>query len=308
MPTNALALPSQRALCYIDNLYLDSLMPAPVLSVLNMKGGVGKTTVSAHVMRVLYHRMKKRVLLVDLDAQFNLTQSVMTQDTYENLSDENTVISCFEPLPSDDFFQVRKSDNPPPNASEISIRLRRVGNGDSARLDLIPGSFSLMKYSMIDEPGQLNHASSYIKRFFSLARHNYDLIVIDCNPSTSFVTKCALECSTHVLSPIKPDKFSILGIGMVDKLISHLDLNLGQVILVNGVKRNSSMTSVEKDLRSHPTFGSKVLLNRLAQSKHLTADPSYTGFATDRGGPYSSVLRHEIGRIAQEISEHLGFE
>ena len=79
-------------------------MRTPVLSILNMKGGVGKTTVSAHVMRVLYHRMKKRVLLMDLDAQFNLTQSVMTQVKYDGLEEFETVKSCFEPLPSNDFF------------------------------------------------------------------------------------------------------------------------------------------------------------------------------------------------------------
>jgi chromosome partitioning protein len=40
---------------------------APVVAVLNMKGGVGKTTISAHLMRVLYHALGKRVLLIDFD-------------------------------------------------------------------------------------------------------------------------------------------------------------------------------------------------------------------------------------------------
>lgn len=282
-------------------------MVAPVLSILNMKGGVGKTTVSAHVIRVLYHRMRKRVLLVDLDAQFNLTQSVMTQAEYDSvLEDHDTVLSCFEPLPSNDFFQVKRSDKAPPRATEISRPLRKIGAGEVARLDLIPGSFDLMKYSMIDDPAQLKYASSYLKRFISQARRKYDLIVLDCNPSSSFVTKCALENSTHVLSPVKPDKFSILGVGMVDKLFQHLDLNLAHMILVNGIKRYDNMSQVELELRAHAKFGPKVLKNRLVQSKLLSADPSYTGFATDKGGPYSSILRSEIHNIAQEISVFLG--
>ena len=282
-------------------------MPAPVLSVLNMKGGVGKTTVSAHVMRVLYYRTRKRVLLVDLDAQFNLTQSVMTQTNYEALEDTNTVKSCFEPLPSDDFFQVKRSDAPPPEASSIRYRLRRITTrGTNAHLDLIPGSFELMKFSMIDDPNQLTHASNYLKRFISQARTEYDLIVLDCNPSTSFVTKCALENSTHVLSPVRPDKFSVQGVGMVDKLFEHLNLDVTHMILVNGVKRTAPMTTVEQDLRAHPIFGSKVLVNNLVHSKYLSADPSYTGFATDKGGPYSSVLRREIARIVDELCNHLG--
>ena len=273
-----------------------------------MKGGVGKTTVSAHVMRVLYHRMQKRVLLIDLDAQFNLTQSVLTQIQYDRLPEDQTVKSCFEPLPSNDFFQVKPSNDPPPAATEISCTLRRVGKGDTARLDLIPGSFELMKFSMIDDPAQLKHASTRLKRFISQARAEYDLIVLDCNPSSSFVTKCALENSTHVLSPVKPDKFSILGVGMVDRLFDHLRLDLDHMLLVNGIRRTDDISQVEQELRIHPKFGPKVLRNRLVHSKHLSADPSYTGFATDKGGPYSSVLSREIRSIVQEISDHLGIE
>ena len=283
-------------------------MRPPVLSVLNMKGGVGKTTVSAHVMRVLYHRMHKRVLLMDMDAQFNLTQSVMTQEVYDGLDDVNTIKSCFEPLPSEDFFQVRHSDQPPPAASAICRPLRSVGKGKTARIDLIPGSFDLMKYSMIDDPVQLSFASAYLKRFISQARSDYDLIVIDCNPSTSFMVKCALENSTHVLSPVKPDKFSVLGVGMVDKLFKHLNLEITHMILINGISRRDRMSEVEMQLRAHAKFGPKVFRNRLAQSKHLSADPGYTGFATDKGGPYSSVLRKEISNIVQEISNGLGIE
>ena len=284
-------------------------MPACVLSILNMKGGVGKTTVSAHVMRFLYVRARKRVLLVDLDAQFNLTQTIMTQDRYDNLEEAKTVKSCFEPLPSDDFFQVMRSDDPPPKVSSIRYHLWHIkGQEKTAHLGMIPGSFELMKYSMIDDPNQLRHASNYFTRFISQAREDYDLIVLDCNPSTSFVTKCALENSTHVLSPVRPDKFSILGVGMVDRLFEHLNLNVTHMILVNGIKRTDAMTNVEQELRAHPIFGRKVLVNNLVHSKHLSADPNYTGFATDRRGPYSSVVRIEIGRIVDELSNHLGFE
>ena len=253
-------------------------MTTPVLSVLNMKGGVGKTTVSAHVMRVLYHRMKKRVLLINLDAQFNLTQSVMTQEQYYSLEEDNTVKSCFEPLPSDDFFQIKQSYQSPPDATEICLRLRRMGNGETARLDLIPGSFDLMKYTMIDDPVQLNHASEYLKRFISLARKEYHLVVLDCNPSSSFVTKCALENSTHVISPVRPDRFSILGIEMVDKLFDHLKLDPVHMVLLNGIQRRAKISSVELELRAHPKFGPKVLLNRLPQSKILSRRPKLYRF------------------------------
>lgn len=278
-------------------------MAATVLAILNMKGGVGKTTVSAHVMRVFYQRMQKRVLLIDLDAQFNLTQAVVQQDKYDQIQiSGHTVLSCFEPLPSNDFFQVRHTDQAPPSATDICFGLRNFKNSDLGKLDLIPGAFELMKYSMIDDAAQLRHASDYLKRFISQARDQYDLIVLDCNPSSSFVTKCALENATHVLSPVKPDKFSVLGVGMVDRLFDHLGLTLNHMVLVNNVPRHDPMSSVEVEMRAHPKFGPKVLRHRLPISKFLTADPSYTGFATDRKGPYSGVLRREINDIVDELS------
>lgn len=282
-------------------------MTVPVLSVLNMKGGVGKTTVSAHVIRVLYHRHQKKVLLVDLDPQFNLTQAVLTQENYDKIVDEKkTVMAAFEPQPSNDFFQVKASKSPPPMASSLAERLRQVGKGEKAKLDLIPGSFDLMKYTMIDDASQLKIASDRFKWFISNAKKEYDLIILDCNPSSSFVTKCALENSTHVLSPVKPDKFSVLGVGMVDRLFQHLGITPKHMTLINGVRRYDAASTVELELRAHEKFGPNVLTQRLPISSHLEAHPSYTGFATDRKGPYSSVLRVEIGKIAQEIVDNLG--
>lgn len=272
-----------------------------------MKGGVGKTTVSAHVMRALYYRSKKRVLLIDMDAQFNLTQSVFTQDQYDVvLASGKTIMTCFEPLPSNDFFKIKHTDQPPPNAQFICHKLKYINKNGAARLDIVPGSFELMKYSMIDDAAQLKHASNYFRRFISQARDDYDLIVLDCNPSSSFVTKCALDNSTHVLSPVKLDKFSVLGVGMLDQLFNHLKLTPNHMILVNGIRRSDPISLVETELRAHPKFGARVLVNRLAHSKLLAAEPTYTGFATDRTGPYSSVVKKEINYLADEIAQKIG--
>jgi len=161
---------------------------------------------------------------------------------------------------------------------------------------------------MIDDPAQLKHASNYLRQFVSQARNEYDLIVLDCNPSSSFITKCALENSTHVISPVKLDKFSILGIGMVDKLFEHLKLDISHMILVNGVNRTSNISQIEIDLRAHAKYGIKVLENRLVHSKLLSADPGYTGFATDKPAPYSSILRREIHKLSEEISTKIGLK
>jgi chromosome partitioning protein len=281
-------------------------MTAKVLSVLNMKGGVGKTTFSAHAMRVFYLNRRKNVLLLDLDAQYNLTQSVINQLQYDKLKEQGkTVISCFEPAPSDDFFSVKKTDKAPALAEEISITLKKT-YGNLYRLDLIAGDFQIVKYSLIDDPVQLKSSLKYFKRFISRAKADYDLIVFDCNPSSSFITKCALETSDFVISPVKPDKYSVIGVSLVDQLIGHLGLSPAHLILMNGTKRSEPPTSVENELRAHPKFGPNVLASHIHHSTLLHADQSYTGFATDKRKSWSGTVRNELGKLAAELGLRLG--
>jgi len=281
-------------------------MATPIVSILNMKGGVGKTTVSAHVMRVLFERSEKKILLIDLDPQFNLTQTILTQSKYEKLlTEQKTIMSCFEPLPSNDFFKVKHTTDAPPKAVDL-VRVLWTFKESGKSLDVIAGDFNLVKYSLIDDPKQLAHASLYLRKFLSAAKSDYDLIILDCNPSSSFITKCALENSSHVLSPVKLDKYSILGVGLVDKLFEWLDISPQHIILINETLRRSRMTDTEKELRAHDKFGSLVLTNRLNSSKYLNASLSYTGFATDKGGPYSEELMQNISKIADELTTKFG--
>lgn len=278
-----------------------------VASILNMKGGVGKTTISAHLMRILYLKRKKKVLLIDLDPQFNLSQTVLTEKDYnKQVALGKTIISAFELPPSTDFFDVKTSDAPPPPASKLTVRLKQVSDG-SYFLDILPGKFDLVKYSLIDDNKKLSVALNYFKRFISQARDAYDLIVIDCNPSSSFITTCALTTSTHIISPVRPDKYSVMGVRLVGDLLDRIgpDPRPEHLILMNGVARGSKPDSVESELRSSK-FGSNVLANRLHKSSLLAANPSYTGFATDKKVPYRGQLETDMTNLANELASRLG--
>src|SRR4051812_25993196 len=110
-------------------------MSAKIISILNMKGGVGKTTIAAHLFRVYYFNFARRVLLIDLDAQFNLTQCIIGQRLYDEcVEDSYTVLSCFEPSPAGDFFAVKKSIDLPPDAESVTVRMKSSLAG--ATLDL----------------------------------------------------------------------------------------------------------------------------------------------------------------------------
>lgn len=132
------------------------IMPGgKVIAVLNMKGGVGKTTISAHVMRVLYHQNSKRMLLIDLDPQFNLTQCLMGRSAYDSLKkDDKTIFTAMEPPSKVGLFDVATSPQPTPAPAALAKRMRQFTD-NSAYLDLVPGNFDLVKYSSIEDKGKL---------------------------------------------------------------------------------------------------------------------------------------------------------
>ena len=182
-------------------------MSASVLAVLNLKGGVGKTTVTASVGRGLFDAKPRSVLMIDLDPQFNLTQALQSESEYKKyLSADKTVLKAFEPLPSTDLFRVRTSSQPPPPASELE-RVLWQWDRDSKHLAIIMGNFELVKYSLLSNDQMLHAAKTRFQKFITAASRTYDVVMLDCNPSSSFLTHCAIECATDILVPIRPDKF-----------------------------------------------------------------------------------------------------
>lgn len=281
----------------------------PVVAVLNMKGGVGKTTISAHVFRHLYSHLKKRVLLIDFDPQFNLTQAVISQTDYESFKGEGrTIFSVMEDSANPSIFKVSSNLGPPPALTDVTVKLRRFSNTDpEINLLLVPGDFDLVKYSMIGDGKVLDPVKSRFLQFIEVARLERDLVCIDCNPSSSFMTICALQAATHVLVPVRPDRYSMLGLKMLNRFISevpHLAKKPELIVLLNGVKKSGYDSTVEDALRSDPDFGPVTLANSLHVSKVLEATAGYTGFATDKVGQGWRVTPH-ITAIVNELSATL---
>lgn len=286
---------------------------APVLAVLNMKGGVGKTTVSAHVFRELYRQLLKNTLVIDFDPQFNLTQTLVIQTRYEKLKQQNqTILSVMEQEPNLSLFGITGGSQSPPDLEDVSILMKQLGGGE-VQLRLVPGDFGLVKYSLIDDSDSLNPVRERFKTFVAQAQQKMDLVCIDCNPSSSFMTVCALEVATHILVPVRPDRFSVLGLELLDKFIQGLPTLKHKpklIVLLNGIPRSSYDPTVENILRSHPDFGPKTLSNRLYQSSILAASPSYTGFATDKkiNNRYGKALSANINALAVELGKELGLK
>jgi len=284
---------------------------APVIAVINMKGGVGKTTISAHLFRVMFEILRVGTLIIDLDPQFNLTQAVFTRSRYDSLKKRNkTVYQALEPYPSSGLFTIRTSLEPPPRPIDIGEPLWYVPNTDPREsLVVIPGDFDLVKYNLMHDNRKLEAVQQRFSDFIKMARHDYKIVVIDCNPSSSFLTLCALHACTHMIVPVRPDRYSILGLELISDFVDGIPTIIKKpdiIVVLNGVPRNNYKPKVENDLRAHRVFGTLTLANRIYESGLLVANPDYTGFATDRRVSHRRQLMRELNSVAIELSQRLG--
>ncbi len=285
-------------------------MPTPVVAVLNMKGGVGKTTLAAHLMRYMFERLKKSTLLIDFDPQFNLSQTILSRARYDGLRQQGKTIGrVMEPESTNSLFQITTGMGPPPSEAEVATQLFYF-KGTTTNLSIVPGNFVLTKYSLIDDQKSLAPIRKRFLDFIANSQKTRDLICIDCNPSSSFMTLCALMACTHVLIPVRPDRYSILGLQLLDEFITGLDVLTKKpqlVVLVNGSRGSDAEQSVETALRSDAKYGPMVLANPLKYSGLLAATDAYVGFATDKKVSHVSALKTRMAKVTDELKGHLGW-
>lgn len=205
-----------------------------IVAIINYKGGVGKTTVTANLAGELAYRGKK-VLLLDTDPQASLTFSFVTPDKWDtDYKTSRTIKSWFdaisqgkEPAPLTDFVitpaivnRFLKSKN---NGGRIDLICSHLGliNVDLELATLLGGvNLQQAKRNYIKVHGKLREAIA------SLADSaDYDIVLIDCPPNFNIVTKNAIVASEKILIPAKPDYLSTLGIdylhGSVNELVKE---------------------------------------------------------------------------------------
>lgn len=283
----------------------------PVISVLNMKGGVGKTTISAHLFRHMVDVLKKSILIIDFDPQFNLTQTLMTQADYQGFQKSNkTIFSVMEPPSAPTLFKIAKNLGPPPSVDEVTKQLLIWTANKETALGLVAGDFRMTKYTLVDDPKSLIPVQKRFLEFVENAKKKYDLIVIDCNPSSSFMSLCALTASTHLLIPVRSDLYSILGLELLDEFVNGLPAIVNkpkQIVLINGGPGNAVSAEFESTLRANSKFGPVTLPTILKSSSLLSAKEGRVGCATDKKLPHVNALKKNLTKIVHELKVPLGW-
>ncbi len=210
-------------------------MPRPdgplVVCVINLKGGVGKSTIAALLARRAYSQRRKDVLAIDIDPQANLSQALMrSQYTTFLKNKEPSIVEVF-------------SGYKPPGRSKTGASSLGAGEvaytvlgGDDRSLQLIPSRFDFadnLTQSIRPDP-------KVLAKFLSVEFQHKDLIIIDCAPTESVLTHAAYHASGLVLVPVKPEFFATIGFPLLrESLTDFSNRNRGHTIAVVGVVINN---------------------------------------------------------------------
>jgi len=196
-----------------------------IVSVINYKGGVGKTTLTANLGGELANRGYK-VLMIDLDPQASLTFSFIKPDDWKNdLSSDKTIKNWFKPSKKDKKLKFRDLIFKPNNVKSYINNNGKL-NLISSHLELINVDLELA--TSLGGANMEQSKQNFLKVHRTLINgieqldEKYDIVLIDCPPNFNIVTKNAIVASDYVLIPAKPDYLSTLGIDYLIRSLNKL--------------------------------------------------------------------------------------
>lgn len=191
-----------------------------VISFINMKGGVAKTTSTVEIAAILANVHNKRVLVIDLDPQTNATLSLITLENWERIKDVATIADVLG------MNRGMSSRN-----DEFDINQAVIENVCGINnLDLIPSHLELtfLDLDLVSRPARECILQNQIRNLTK----QYDYILIDCPPNLTLAPQNALVISDYIIVPVVPEVFPAIGLPLL-------------VNRVNGWKRSIASCQVE---------------------------------------------------------------
>ncbi|MCY7910408.1 MULTISPECIES: ParA family protein [Bacillus] len=232
-----------------------------ILSCINMKGGVGKTTTTINIADTLVRHFNQNVLVIDMDPQFNATQALFTKfktiNEYEKLRQERKTIASvvMENRGSGVAMEAQSYTH-----QDLVIQLHETANRN--HLYLIPGDLELIDYES-SRRGAEKILASFIQENI-LENYDLDYILIDTPATYSIYSQAALLASNYYLVPIAPDVFSTLGYSLLHKIMrkdyalrGHDIKNIGIVFTLCKEDRLGRI-AVQETFEDKPHFENKI--------------------------------------------------
>ena len=231
-------------------------MVKKIISIINQKGGVGKTTTVINLAAGLSMKEKK-VLVIDLDPQGNATTGLGLSNTENS---ENTIYSVLNGNKKiSEVIQKTKFE-----------KLNLVSsNVDLSGLEVETAGDSRRAFKLKDELAAILNDSGA----------SYDYILIDCPPSLSLLTIMALVASNAIVVPLQTEFFALEGLTQLMKTIERIKSNLNPTLEIRGIlltmydKRNKLSSQVEAEARNY--FRDKVYNIAVPRNVRLSEAPSH---------------------------------
>lgn len=249
---------------------------AIVYSVVNQKGGVGKTTTAANVGAGLA-QLGRKVLLIDIDAQANL--------------------SAHFGLPSDDIDQQPSMYDVLRHGTKLREAIVSIGD----RLELAPASLLLSAADL--ELGGVIGRELLLKKALSTVADDYDYVIIDCPPSLGLLSLNGLVACTRVIVPVQSEYLALHGVRQLLDTIDQVrsaynpSLAVGGVVLCLHDSRRRLARSVADTIREY--FGNLVFDTVIRTNVALAEAPAQ-GSSIFKYDPRSSGAE-DYAKLAEEI-------
>ncbi len=227
-----------------------------VISVINQKGGVGKTTTVINLAAGL-SKQNKKILVIDLDPQGNATTGLGLSNITNS---EETIYGALN------------------GSKHISDIIKKTNFNN---LDIITSNVDLSGLE-VETAGDEKRAfilKAKLSKYFNENEAFYDYVLIDCPPSLSLLTVMALVSSNALLVPLQTEFFALEGLTQLMKTIERIKVNLNPSLDIRGIlltmydKRNKLSAQVEKEARDY--FKDKVYETVIPRNVRLSEAPSH---------------------------------
>lgn len=203
-----------------------------IIATVNMKGGVGKTTLTVNLATCLAKYHGKRVLVVDLDSQISATLSLMQPQDFAKVRREKRTLGqlIYKEIKPNNRIKRTTEEVIQPNICQVS------------ELSLLPGDIDLYDEYLVSEllhkkaSNQDNcdfsdvwngFEEELIKGILAPVINDYDFIILDCAPGYNLLTRSGIVASNFYLLPARPEPLSVVGIQLLERRISKLKNSYG---------------------------------------------------------------------------------